>query len=344
MRIVFLAAVIVLCAGAASPGARAQAPAPDRAAPRHFVFYGMDRAALHRDSVFLRSKGFEGAQVAYSWRQLEPGRDEYDVALIREDLALLRAHGKKLWIQLQDVSFTSRHIPVPQYLVDDARYHGGVARQYDVDGDDESAAVPQGWAMRRWDPAVQERFHRLLAELGRAFDGHVEGINLAETSVTFGTTGRLFPEGFSYTGYRDAVIANLVALKHAFPKSVTLIYGNFMPGEWRPTDDRGYLAAVYRAARESGVGVGGPDLMPHRRGQLRGAYPLIRDASAVVPTGLAVQDGNLSEINPRTGARVTASELLEFATKDLHLHYVFWGTEEPFYSSEIIPLVNSLTK
>jgi hypothetical protein len=187
---------------------------------------------------------------------------------------------------------------------------------------------------------VQERFRNLLLALGRAFDGRVAGINFAETSVTFGASGRFFPAGFSYTSYRDGVITNMKALKQAFPKSVTLVYGNFMPGEWRPVENRGYLDAVYRAAWELGVGVGGPDLMPHRRGQLHGAYPLIRESSAHVPTGLAVQDGNLSEINPATGRPVTASELLEFATTDLRLHYVFWGIEEPFYSEQIMPLIN----
>lgn len=308
--------------------------------PQHYAFYGMDREALQRDTALLRSRGFEGAQVAYSWRQLEPGKDEYNFALIREDLALLRSHGKKLWIQLQDVSFSAKHIPVPQYLVDEPQYNGGVARQYDGSGGDDSDTKPQGWATRRWDPAVQERFWALLRELGREFDGDVAGINFAETSVTFGSSGRLFPPGFSHTRYRDAVIENLKALKQAFPKSVTLVYANFMPGEWRPSNNLGYLDAVYRAARELGVGVGGPDLMPHRPGQRRGAHPLIRESSAVIPTGLAVQDGNLAEVNPQTGKQVTAAELLDYATNDLHLHYIFWGIEEPYYSNQIFPLIN----
>ena len=34
---------------------------------------------------------------------------------------------------------------------------------------------------RRWDPAVQERLHKLFAALGKEFDGRIAGINLAET-------------------------------------------------------------------------------------------------------------------------------------------------------------------
>ncbi len=34
--------------------------------------------------------------------------------------------------------------------------------------------------------AVREQFHKLLFALGKEFDGRVEGINLAETSASFG--------------------------------------------------------------------------------------------------------------------------------------------------------------
>jgi hypothetical protein len=151
----------------------------------------------------------------------------------------------------------------------------------------------------------------------------------------------LHPAGFSFEGYRDAVIANIKALKRAFPKSTTLVYANFMPGEWRAINDRGYLAAVYRAAREVGVGVGGPDLMPHRPGQVKTSYPLIRESSGIVPTGIAVQDGNLEEVNPRTRKRVTVAELIDYATNNLGTDYIFWGTQEPFYSSDVVPYLNS---
>jgi hypothetical protein len=121
---------------------------------------------------------------------------------------------------------------------------------------------------------------------------------------------------------------------------VALVYANFMPGEWRPTNDRGYLVAVYRAARELGLGVGGPDVLPHRVGQLKSSYPLIRESSGVVPVGMAVQDGNLEEMNPATGNRVTVAELLDFAMNTLQAHYLFWGIQEPFYSTEVMPFFN----
>ena len=104
--------------------------------------------------------------------------------------------------------------------------------------------------------------------------------------VGFGYSGRLFPKGFSFEIYRDAIITNMKALKRAFPKSVALQYANFMPGEWRATNDKGYLRAVYKAAKESKVGVGGPDLLPYRPGQLKSSYPLIREAAGSFPLAL----------------------------------------------------------
>jgi hypothetical protein len=306
----------------------------------HYVFFGQDREKIAKSSsAFLETKALEGAQVVYSWRQLEPDKDAYDFSPIREDLAFLTSRGKKLFIQLQDVTFSESRINVPLYLLRDPIYSGGAARQYEYEGDDEAHARVAGWMARRWDPAVQDRFHKLLFALGKEFDGRIEGINFAETSVGVGTSGRLFPTGFSFEIYRDAIITNMRALKRAFPRSVAMQYGNFMPGEWRPTNDKGYLRAVYEAAKKSNVGVGGPDLMPHRPGQVGTSYPLIREAAGIVPTGIAVQDGNLAEINPATGKRVEVSELIKFATEYLKVDYVFWGTEEPYYSVAVIPFL-----
>ena len=96
----------------------------------HYVFFGQDREKIKETKAFLETKTFEGAQVAYSWRRLEPEKDKYDFRLISEDLAFLATHGKKLWIQIQDVTFSERWIPVPKYLLQDPQYHGGADRQY----------------------------------------------------------------------------------------------------------------------------------------------------------------------------------------------------------------------
>jgi hypothetical protein len=123
------------------------------------------------------------------------------------------------------------------------------------------------------------------------------------------------------------------ALKRAFPKSHAMQYANFMPG------GKANLDAVYVAARENKVAVGGPDLMPFRPFQRSNSYPLIRESAGIVTTGLAVQDGNYSDVNRETGKRADIAELIKFATDYLKLDYIFWCTEEPYYSNELIPFM-----
>lgn len=304
----------------------------------HYVFFGQDRGQLKNATSFFETKALEGAQVAYSWRQLEQGKDNYDFGIIREDLALLSTKGKKLFIQFQDVTFSESRINVPRYLLTEAGYNGGADKQYKYASDDEENAVVEGWMARRWDPAVQERLHKLLFALGKEFDGRIAGINFAESAFSVGRSGRLFPKGFSFEIYRDGIITNMKALKRAFPKSVALQYANFMPG------GRAYLRAVYEAAKQLKVGVGGPDLKPFRPFQLSNSYPLIGEFSGSVPVGVAVQDGNYGDPNPATGKRASLAELLKFATEDLKVDYLFWCTEEPYYSNELIPFLRARDK
>ena len=303
----------------------------------HFVYFAMDREKIKDAKLFLETPAFEGAQVAYSWSQLEHGKDEYDFTRIREGLAFLTANHKQLWIQIQDGSFSEKYFLVPRYLRMDPQYNGGADKQYRVNGNDEEHAQVDGWVARRWDPAVQQRFQKLLFELGKEFDGKIAGINLEETSAGFGESGRLFPKGFSLDAYRDGIIANLKALKRAFPKSITIQYANFMPNDW--ANRQGYLGAIYKAAQEAKVGVGGPDLMPYQPGQMANSYPLLREAAVMVPVGIAFQDENQDHLNPRTGKRVTVPEAIEFATDYVRADYIFWCTEEPYLSNELVPLM-----
>jgi hypothetical protein len=306
----------------------------------HYIFFNLDRQRINEAS-FTNNAAIEGAQLKYTWRELEPTKGQYDFNAIRNDLKILESKKKKLFIQLQDVSFGAEKINVPQYLRND-EYEGGVAAQYNIVAGDEAHATIGGWVAKRWNPKVQESFQQLLLALGREFDGRIAGINLPETSIDFGETARLRPKDFIPERYVECVIENMKALKRAFPKSVTMQYANFMPGEWLPSNDKGYLKSVYKAARDLGVGVGGPDLLPFKRGQLNHSYPLIRSAAGVIPTGIAVQEGNYSDPDPQSARRLTTKELLNFATDNLRVDYVFWCTEEPYYSSEVLPMLTQL--
>jgi len=303
-------------------------------APTNFVFFHRDHERIE-DSSFLANPGIAGAQLTYTWRELEPERGEYAFDPIRQQLALLGRHGKRLFLQLQDVSFSER-ILVPDYLTADTAFHGGAARKYEG-----SAGVFDGWVARRWDPAVRERFAGLLAALAAEFDGRLEGVNLPETAIGF-ESPVFHPPGFTFESYAEGIRANLRAARSAFTRSCVIVYANFMPGEALPTVDHGYLRSVYALAERIGAGVGGPDLLPFRAGHLANSLPLIAGRSPNVVAGMAVQDGNLAERDPATGERATVEMLYRYAAGDLHLEYIFWGAQEPYYSRDVLPFLSRL--
>jgi hypothetical protein len=85
--------------------------------------------------------------------------------------------------------------------------------------------------------------------------------------------------------------------------------------------------------------VGGPDLLPYRPWQMYNDYPLIRDSAGTVPCGIAVQDGNYGSKNLKTGRTVTVPEMIDFARDYLKVDYIFWGTQEPFFTKKVVPLL-----
>ena len=305
--------------------------------PKHFIFFSRDREGIH-DSSFYLHPGITGAQITYPWRILEPSKDAYNFKEIEEDIAFLRLHGKKLFVQVQDVTFDSTRFNVPSYLLKDPVYNDGANAQYGFTPD--GRPVKAGWVARRWDPAVAARFHLLLQQLARQFDGKIEGINLPETAVDLPEAGELRPPGFTRANYVAAIKQNMQVLKSSFKKSVPLLYANFMPGDSR-SDSKADLEAVYQYARQIKLGMGGPDIKVYRPFQMANSYPLIRDMAGIAPTGVAVQEGNYSVINPKTGKPVTLPEIMDFATGYLKLSYIFWCTEEPYYRKEVLPMLRS---
>ena len=326
----------LLIASLAACGTRS---AQHERAPSNYVFLRWDHERI-REPEFLLNPGIAGAQLSYTWRELEPERDRYDFAAMREQVAFLEKNGKRLFVQIQDVSFTDR-ILTPEYLRTDSAFHGGVARKVERAADGRQRF--DGWVARRWDPAVRARFALLLEALAREFDGRIEGVVLAETAIGFDDPAA-HPQGFTYAGYAASVRELLSVARQAFSRSCVVIYANFMPGEWVPREDLGYLRSVHDHAASIGAGVGGPDILPHRKGQQAHSLPLIAGRKPGVIGAMAVQDGNLAERNPATGERVTVEEIHRYASDALHLDYIFWGTEEPYYSTDVLPYLRKLAE
>jgi hypothetical protein len=321
----------------------AQSEQHPAAETHHFVFFGRDRELLP-NHAFLKNKGFEGAQITYAWKQLERGEDGYEFEDIDADLKILKAHGKKLWIQLQDTTFMPTNQAIPVYIMKRKEYNGGANPQYGDDG------KVEGWVARRWDPAVQARFHKLFLKLAERYDGVIAGINLQETAIGISEAGIAKASGFTYLGYRDAIKKNMRALKNAFKTSVVMQYVNFMPGESLPDVDKGLVKSLFDYGEEIGVAVGAPDLMPRKPFQQAHAYKFMREKKKAgkLTIGIAVQDGNYSgktgEVPlPKPGETWPdlVPELAEYAKETLGASYVFWCIQEPYFSKNVLPFFSS---
>src|SRR5882762_1017682 len=83
-------------------------------AAQHYVFFNRDREIISQ-TAFLETKAFAGAQLKYTWRELEKREDAYDFSAVQRDLQLLNSKARKLFIQLQDASFDTNIVHVPRY-------------------------------------------------------------------------------------------------------------------------------------------------------------------------------------------------------------------------------------
>lgn len=309
---------------------------------KHFIYFARDREQIH-NHPFLKVQRIVGAQIMYSWRQLEPEKGVYDFSIIYEDYNYLLSHGKRLFIQFQDVTFDTKCKAIPDYLMTE-EFDGGCTKSFNDNG------VADGWVAKIWNPQVQHQFALLMKTLGKEFDGKIEGINLQESAV--GVNGDI-DTAFTPKRYTECLKENMLALKNAFPNSTTMQYANFMPGEWLPWEDKGYLRSIYQYGQEIGVGLGGPDLMVTRKGQLNHTIAMMHENKYTVPLGIAIQDGNYIGI---TGADQDYDKQLDngqnrhknivpllhaFAKDFLHINYMFWVNQEPYFSEDVIPCLSN---
>lgn len=305
---------------------------------RHFVYFSRDRASIKNHPILYSSR-FHGAQIMYSWKELEPEKGQYDFSIVKEDIAYLSKYQKRLFVQLQDVTFDKRYKAVPDYLLTD-EYDGGAVFQYNDDKE------PEGWTAKRWNKKVQERFAMLLMAMGKELKEEIEGINLQETAIG---VSKDTDSSFDELAYVQGIKNNMLALQRAFPNVTTMVYANFFPGEWLPFNDKGYLKSIYEYGEKIGVGLGAPDLMVTRKGQLNHALAQMHEGKFTVPLGIAVQDGNYigktgadsdyqENIDNGTKNRKNLVPMLNAFAKDfLKVNYMFWVNQKPYFEEDVIP-------
>jgi hypothetical protein len=290
---------------------------------RNFLYLGQGELDSH--TSVLQRPDIAGVQIVYTWRQLEPQKGRYDFSLIEHDLARVTALHKALFIQIQDRFFSKEARRVPDYLLNDPEYGGGLTAQIDNPG--EGVPQAQGWVAQQWNPHVRQRYQLLLQALAKAFDGRVEGINLPETAID--VDPKHDRSGFTCDGYFAAELENMLVARKAFRRSAVVQYVNFWPCEW--DNDHRYMERLFDAALAHGVGLGGPDIVPYRKGQMHNSYPFFhRYRGRLALVAMAVQEPTLTYREPHTGKRFTRAQFEDFGRNYLGAQIIFWSAASPW--------------
>ncbi|PON22187.1 hypothetical protein TGAM01_v208868 [Trichoderma gamsii] len=265
-----------------------------------------------------------GVQAQYTWKSLEPTQGHYNFSRIRCDYKNVLAKGKKLWVQVQDRSFDVSNDPVPKYL-HTPYYNNGSAPSCDGDSCDGNFNIT-GYVAQQWNARVRSRYQALLKELALNFDGKITGLNLPETSIAVDVTANNYTD----EGYFLGELENAGYAASVFKKSYAVQYVNFWPDGWNNTNNRFTDSFNYYA--KHGVGVGGPDLIPNKPGQMANSYVYIPEYHNKVPISvIAVQQPDvLNETNAATGKPFTKQEFVDFAVNDLKVDIIFWTTIVPW--------------
>ncbi|OPZ16221.1 MAG: hypothetical protein BWZ10_01509 [candidate division BRC1 bacterium ADurb.BinA364] len=297
--------------------------------PGHYMLVFTDAPAEHLDTI--RDSAFQGAQIRYYWRDLEPEKDKYDFSRIEADLARLQTMGKRLVMQLMDRRFHSPERPLPDYLYDDPVYGGGA----------EPYVGKTGSVARLWDSEVLQRKKALIAALGRRFDSEpfFEGFCFEETAIAIDKQNAA---GFTHQGYLDALKQLVSAACAAFPNSTVIEYANWLAAP------EGALDELARHCHACGAGWGGPDVVPDNapgrpagKSRIKG-YAIAEQYAGKMPLGYAVQ-------TPTFGGKegtYTLDEIYDMGVNRLRLNYMFWiRVEGPAYSHsftrDVLPFINA---
>ncbi|WP_205627193.1 hypothetical protein [Herbaspirillum rhizosphaerae] len=299
-------------------------PAYLSAAPlQNFLYTGSND--LSSIEALIKRPDIGGVQIVYNWNALEKEKGQYDFTRIEKDLTYLNSLNKKLFIQIQDRFFEPKHKNVPQYLQTDPVYKGGLIRQDDNPGEYEPPGY--GWVALQWNPAVRERYQQLLKAIAARFDGRVMGVNLPETAIDPQTKND--KTGFSCEKYFNAEMENIAFARKVFKQSYVVQYVNFWPCEWE--NDHRYMSRLFAFAEKNQVGLGGPDIVPDKKGHMKNAYPFFhRYKGKLALVAMAVQEPTLTYTNPKTKKPFTRREFSDYAENYLGVDIIFWSTSSPW--------------
>ncbi|WP_061938340.1 hypothetical protein [Aureimonas sp. AU22] len=91
------------------------------------------------------------------------------------------------------------------------------------------------------------------------------------------------------------------------------------------------MGRLFAFAAKNDVGLGGPDVVTGRKGQMKNSNPFFkRYKGQLAFVGMAVQEPTLTYENPKTGKLFRKDEFEAFATEYLGVDVLFRSTGSPW--------------
>lgn len=296
------------------------------ATPQNYLY--TSSGDLRKIEKLIKRDDIVGVQVIYNWNTLEPSKGKYDLSVIEKDLRYLKGLNKKLFIQIQDRFFEPEAKNIPKYLLLEKIYNGGLVAQVDNAGEDQPAG--SGWVAQQWNKNLRGRFQELIGALAKRFDGRIYGIDLPETSIDIDLKQN--NGNFNCDDYFEAEIENMKFARKAFTRSFVVQFVNFFPCEWE--NDHQYMSRLFSTALANHIGLGGPDIVPNQKSQIKNSYPFFNKYKGKLDlVSMAVQEPTLTYINPKTRNPFTKEEFVEYAENYLGVNIIFWSIETPWLRS-----------
>jgi len=293
--------------------------------PGHYALVNPNDGGEAAFNVVVNNDCLVGAQIMFRWRQFEREQGVYDFSELRRWLKYLGSRGKRTMLLLVLQSYGNGGPCVPDYLLQNPAYRGGMVVYHDASGK-AVRATPKFWI-----PAVTDRLIALNAAIAREFDGEpfFEAFQRAEVAVR-----RPVPDdtGFEPAALNRETLREFTALCGAFRQTIACIGAN-----WATRED-----TYFRTAAASGVGgIWGPDVVmrhPDNPKALDGtmAYPHYPAYRGKIPLMISDQGG--FESNAMKG--MTMAQVWDFAIADpagLQVSHMIWTARHKSFHETVLP-------
>jgi hypothetical protein len=293
--------------------------------PGHYMlpYTGESQATLlKRADEVCKEPALKGMELGARWAALESSAGQFTFGNVEQIYQLLATCKKRLVLEVWAVRFDG---------------HSDGIVPSDLEG--QLAQTGNGYIARLWEPAVMNRFIALYKALGNRFDAepYFEAIIFTETAV-----GNV-EDGYTAAAFISEVTRGVKAIRAAWPTSTVIVYDNFIRGSTTQQ-----AVDFMKMLHQTGVGVGGPDVIPPPyggtdgekiyRGEIGGT-----DYRGRMLTGFGVQ---VPELGGSKGT-YTPRQLFDHCAFTNKCRYMFWmrntgtGGPEQQWSTGILPFIRA---